>query len=116
VRNAQVFARHRTTKRASPFCSDHFAAQCLFDFDRRAGIAMADETTPANDYQDAGIVDVAARDKLDKVVLSIARLIGRQIAREHFEAQQAANDNQVSPNRAEAPGEEGRSGAEGEAG
>ena len=32
-------------------------------------------------------------ERLDKVVLTIARLIGRQIAREHFEALQAANDN-----------------------
>lgn len=35
--------------------------------------------------------DVAAR--LDAVVMSIARLIGRGMAREHFEALQAANDN-----------------------
>ncbi len=56
---------------------------------------MANETKPANDNQDAGIADLAARDKLDKVVLSIARLIGRQIAREHFETLRAANDNAV---------------------
>jgi hypothetical protein len=31
--------------------------------------------------------------KLDAAVLSIARMIGRQMAREHFEAQQPANDN-----------------------
>jgi hypothetical protein len=72
-----------------------FTAQCLLDLDRRAGIAMANETKPANDNQDAGIADLAARDKLDKVVLSIARLIGRQIAREHFETLRAANDNAV---------------------
>ncbi|MGH2341329.1 hypothetical protein ACRC7T_07555 [Segnochrobactraceae bacterium EtOH-i3] len=53
---------------------------------------------PANDNrppegQDAGNeADVSER--LDAVVLSIARLIGRQIAREHFDALQAANDNQ----------------------
>lgn len=53
---------------------------------------------PANDNrppsgQDAGHeADAFAR--VDKVVLTIARLIGRQIAREHFEALQAANDNQ----------------------
>lgn len=35
--------------------------------------------------------DVAAR--LDTVVFSIARLIGRQLAREQFEALRAANDN-----------------------
>jgi hypothetical protein len=37
---------------------------------------------------------------VDAVVLSIARLIGRQIAREHFEALQAANDNQPPKSRA----------------
>lgn len=53
---------------------------------------------PANDNcppdgQDTGRgADASAR--VDAVVLTIARLIGRQIAREHFEALQAANDNQ----------------------
>ena len=52
---------------------------------------------PANDNrppdgQEAGR-EADAPDRLDAVVLSIARLIGRQIAREHFEALQAANDN-----------------------
>lgn len=77
---------------------------------------MTDETKSANDNRDAGIADVATRNKLDKVVLSIARLIGRQIAREHFQAQQAANDNRMSPSRAEAPRDESGSGAENEAG
>ena len=35
-----------------------------------------------------------ASERVDKVVLTIAQLIGRQIAREHFEALQAANENQ----------------------
>ena len=53
---------------------------------------------PANDNrppdgQDAGH-EADASERVDKVVLTIARLIGRQIAREHFEALQAANDNQ----------------------
>lgn len=44
------------------------------------------------DGQDAGQeADTSAR--VDAVVLTIARLIGCQIAREHFEALQAANDN-----------------------
>lgn len=52
---------------------------------------------PANDNrppdgQETGR-EADAPDRLDAVVLSIARLIGRQIAREHFEALQAANDN-----------------------
>lgn len=36
-------------------------------------------------------------ERLDRVVLTIARLIVRQIAREHFEALQAAN-NSTPPN------------------
>jgi hypothetical protein len=53
---------------------------------------------PANDNrppdgQDAGH-EADASERVDAVVLTIARLIGRQIAREHFEALQAANDNQ----------------------
>ena len=46
-----------------------------------------------------------ASERLDRVVFTIARLIGRQIAREHFEALQAANDN-VAPTRDE-PGGKG---------
>ncbi|BAV48090.1 hypothetical protein MesoLj113a_19390 [Mesorhizobium sp. 113-1-2] len=40
--------------------------------------------------------------KLDRVVLDIARLIGRQLAREAFEVGQAANDNR--PGRQEGEG------------
>ncbi|WP_353428834.1 hypothetical protein [Paracoccus denitrificans] len=51
----------------------------------------ANNNRPPNG-QDAGNgADASAR--LDAVVLTIARLIGRQIAREHIEALQAANDN-----------------------
>lgn len=57
---------------------------------------------PANDNhppdgQDAGKrADASAR--LDAVVLSIARLIGRRMAREDFEkAMRAANDNDAPP-------------------
>lgn len=51
---------------------------------------------PANDNDapggEGGVAsDAAAR--VDAVVFSIARLIGRQLAREHFEALRAANDN-----------------------
>ncbi|WP_288806429.1 hypothetical protein [uncultured Novosphingobium sp.] len=63
---------------------------------------------PANDNrppdgQDAGN-EADASERLDKVVLTIARLIGRQIAREHFEALQAANDNQRPAGDASGPG------------
>ncbi|WP_413989097.1 hypothetical protein ACMDCR_24315 [Labrys okinawensis] len=47
--------------------------------------------------------DNTARAKLDRTVLDIARLIGRQLAREAFEKQRPANDNR--PSRRE---EEGR--------
>jgi len=53
------------------------------------------------DGQDTGReADVSER--VDAVVLSIARLIGRQIAREHFEALQAANDNKPPMPRVDA--------------
>ena len=76
---------------------------------------MAEETrtglqalVPANDNGDlAGPegrpLDVAVV-KLDRVVLDIARLIGRQLARQAFEAGQAANDNR--PSRQEGEGRE----------
>lgn len=65
---------------------------------------------PANDNRlpegkgAAGETDVSER--LDRVVLTIARLIGRQIAREHFEALQAANDNGPPDRDERAPGAE----------
>jgi hypothetical protein len=36
-----------------------------------------------------------ASERLDKVVLSIARLIGRRMARDDFNASQPANDNEA---------------------
>lgn len=48
---------------------------------------------PANDQRSSNGQDDAARRQLDQVVLNIARLIGRRMAREHFEALRAANDN-----------------------
>jgi len=52
------------------------------------------ESTPANDNRRAeGNADIAPWQRLDRAVLSLARLIGRQIAREQFGALQAANDN-----------------------
>ncbi|MER9670405.1 hypothetical protein [Mesorhizobium sp. M0185] len=41
--------------------------------------------------------DMSARDMAERAVLSIARLLGRRVAREHFEELQAANDNKVHP-------------------
>lgn len=64
---------------------------------------------PANDNRppngkDAGR-EADTSERLDAVVLSIARLIGRQIAREHFEALRAANDN-TPPTREGPEGED----------
>ena len=60
--------------------------------------------SPANDNHPRGEQDaegkIEAFERLDAVVLSIARLIGRRMAREDFEkATQAANDN--APNSAD---------------
>lgn len=53
-----------------------------------------DEIAPANDNESPnGDADIASWERVDRVVLSIARLIGRRIAREQFEALYAANDN-----------------------
>ncbi|WP_181181284.1 hypothetical protein [Mesorhizobium sp. B1-1-5] len=48
--------------------------------------------------------DIAA--KLDRVVVDIARLIGRQLAREAFEAGLAANDNRSGRREGEARGQD----------
>lgn len=59
----------------------------------------ANERRPANDNHagDKPKTDnkIDAAERLDTVVLSIARLIGRQMAREDFAARIAANDNQA---------------------
>lgn len=52
-----------------------------------------DGIIPANDNQALDGQDDETRRQLDQVVLTIARLIGRRIAREHFAALSAANDN-----------------------
>ncbi|WP_454624703.1 hypothetical protein [Bradyrhizobium cenepequi] len=65
---------------------------------------MADDTesklndiTPANDNQGPedgpNEADHKTRGQLEQVTLSIARLIGRRIARKQFAALSAANDN-----------------------
>lgn len=59
-----------------------------------------DRERPANDNhapEVEGSKDKAdASERLDAVVVSIARLIGRQMAREDFAALTAANDNRAS--------------------
>jgi hypothetical protein len=77
--------------------------------------AMAEETktgpqvlVPANDNGDLvgpdGRPENMAAANLDRVVLDIARLIGRKLALEAFEAGSAANDNR--PGRKEGEGRE----------
>lgn len=46
---------------------------------------------------DAANDNGAAETKLNAVMLTIARLIGRQIAREEFERLSATNDNRPAP-------------------
>lgn len=63
---------------------------------------------PANDNGDIanpdGRPEPMSAARLDRVVLDIARLIGRQLAREAFEAALTANDNR--PGRREGEGRE----------
>lgn len=54
---------------------------------------------PANDNGGEAAPPPSAR--LDDALKRIARLIGRQIAREAFEARQAANDNPALPSEPE---------------
>lgn len=57
--------------------------------------SRSDREIPANDNRGPHGQESKANapGKIDAAVLSIARMIGRQMAREHFEAQQPANDN-----------------------
>ncbi|MBZ9886311.1 hypothetical protein LB535_28660 [Mesorhizobium sp. CA10] len=65
---------------------------------------------PANDNGDLaspeGPENMAA--KLDRVVLDIAGLIGRQLARQAFEAGLAANDNRPGHQEEEGRGQDGK--------
>jgi hypothetical protein len=54
---------------------------------------MEDEDCPVESRRNVTANDNEVETRLDAAVLRLARLIGRQIAREHFEALQAANDN-----------------------
>lgn len=70
-----------------------------------------DAFVPANDNGD--LVSPEDRPekmlaKLDRVVLDIARLIGRQLAREAFDAEQAANDNRPGRRKGEGRGRDGK--------
>ena len=70
---------------------------------------MVDEAKPGNDSASHDHrADMSARDMAERAVLSIARLLGRRVAREHFEELQAANDDKVHPlENAPSEGEDG---------
>jgi hypothetical protein len=57
------------------------------------GDGKQDAANDNNAPDGEGGVTGEAAERVDAVVFSIARLIGRQLAREHFEALRAANDN-----------------------
>ncbi|MEI9419604.1 hypothetical protein O7A70_00170 [Mesorhizobium sp. Cs1299R1N1] len=75
---------------------------------------MVDEARPGNDS--AGYdytADMSARDMAERAVLSIARLLGRRIAREHFGELPPANDNKAHPlEKASSEGEDGDGGGD----
>ena len=49
---------------------------------------------PANDNDDASsLPDAGTRQRIDHAALTLARIIGRRMAREDFERLHAANDN-----------------------
>ena len=51
-------------------------------------------TDPANDNDDAsGQPNVGTLHRIDRAALTLARIIGRRMAREDFERLHAANDN-----------------------
>jgi hypothetical protein len=65
----------------------------MADEGKRPGRERAANDNCPPDGQDAGN-EADAAERLDRVVLTVARLIGRRMAREDFEkAMQAANDN-----------------------
>ncbi|MEF2546395.1 hypothetical protein VQ045_04395 [Aurantimonas sp. E1-2-R+4] len=66
----------------------------MADDDRCSGRGKPANDNRPTDGQEAGHEALDASERLDAAVLSIARLIGRQIAREdHEKAMRAANDN-----------------------
>ena len=80
---------------------------------------MAEETrtgpqalVPANDNGDLaspeGLPENMAATKQDRVVLDIARLSGRKLAREVFETGSAANDNRPGHRKGEGRGPDGK--------
>lgn len=54
-----------------------------------------DKIVPANDNEgpNTGEPDAETRQRIDRAALTLARIIGRRMAREDFERLTAANDN-----------------------
>jgi hypothetical protein len=86
------------------FHSGFAAASCLFVSKNSTGNGMEDDTEPerskpANDNigphgePDAEKPSAETWDKIDRVALTLARIIGRRMAREDYAARVAANDN-----------------------
>jgi hypothetical protein len=86
------------------FHSGFAAASCLFVSKNSAGNGMEDDTEPerfkpANDNNgprgepDAETPSAETWSKIDRVALTLARIIGRRMAREDYAACVAANDN-----------------------
>ncbi len=69
---------------------------------------IGEHPVAANDNGDVGGSDPEALRKVNEVVLQLARIIGRRMAREDFAALAAANDNQRSKRHADS--QEDRSG------
>lgn len=76
--------------------------------DKSAGMAGETEqghhgSTPANDNRrSGGTPECAASQRVDQAALTIARLIGRRMAREQFAALAAVNDNRTKTTAPEA--------------
>ncbi|OJU45063.1 MAG: hypothetical protein BGN99_13150 [Alphaproteobacteria bacterium 65-37] len=73
---------------------------------------MADDTehpvsfVPANGNQGRDETDRQTRQQMDRAILTIARLIGRRIAREQFAALSAPNDNEPQVVQGDGAGKE----------
>lgn len=102
----QVFARQGSASGFLALQSDCTAASCLLVSGNLRGSRMEDdrEKLPggrvlANDNQSRPVEEeggdaLEPAKRLERVVFDIARLIGRQLAREEFERIRASNDNQ----------------------
>lgn len=74
---------------------------------------MVDDAEAGSDKANVGGgADMSERDIAERAFLSIARLLGRQVARQHFEESQAANDNKGHGSQKAASEGEGEGGGD----